>query len=118
MWQRQKDGSLRLRADYKVHVDDKIMTQDYPLHDMETSFHEIEGSEFHLNLDLSSVCYQRMLDEAAQDICVISTTLSLFRLLRLPQGMEKASAMFQQTIENTLKRLVGTICFQDDVLVP
>ena len=31
--------------------------------------------------------------------------------------MKNASGMFQRTIENTLKGLVATICFQDDVLV-
>ena len=58
-----------------------------------------------------------MLDDAAQELCVINTTLGLFKLLRLPQGMENASGMFQRTIENTQKGLAGTICFQDDVLV-
>ena len=58
-----------------------------------------------------------MLDDAAQEICVINTTLGFFKLLRLPQGMKNASEMFQRTIENTLKGLAGTICFQDDVLV-
>ena len=31
--------------------------------------------------------------------------------------MKNASGMFQRTIENTLKGMAGTICFQDDVLV-
>ena len=58
-----------------------------------------------------------MLDDAAQEFCVINTTLGLFKLLRLPQAMKNASVMFQRTIENTLKGLAGTTCFQDDVLV-
>ena len=58
-----------------------------------------------------------MLDDAAQELCVINTTLGLFKLLRLSQGMKNASGMFQRTIENTLKGLAGTICFKDDVLV-
>ena len=116
-WQRKKDGSFRLCADFKVHVNDKIMTEDYCLPDMETLFHELEGSKFYVKIDLSSAYYQIMLDDAAQEICVINTTLGLFKLLRLPQGMKNASAMFQRTIENTLKALAGTICFQDDVLI-
>ena len=58
-----------------------------------------------------------MLDDAAQEICVISTTLGLSKLLRLPQGIKNISGMFQRTIEDTLKGLAGAICFQDDVLV-
>ena len=45
VWQRKKDGSFRFCADFKVHVNDKIMTEDYPLPDMETLFHEMEGSK-------------------------------------------------------------------------
>ena len=64
------------------------MTEDYPLPDMETLFHELEGSKFYVKIDLSSAYYQIMLDDAAQEICVINTTLGLFKLLRLPQGMK------------------------------
>ena len=81
MWQRKKDGSFRLCADFKVHVNDKIMTEDYPLPDMETLFHELEGSKFYVKIDLSSAYYQIMLDVAAQENCVINTTLGLFKLL-------------------------------------
>ena len=52
-----------------------------------------------------------------QVVCVINTMLGLFKLLRLPEGMKNASGMFQRTTENTLKGLVGTICFKDDILV-
>ena len=93
------------------------MTEDYPLPDMETLFQELEGSKFYVKIDLSSAQYQVMLDDAAQEIWVINTTLGLFKLLRLPQGMKNAFGMFQRTIENTLKGLAGTICFQDNVLV-
>ena len=117
VWQRKKDGSFRLCADFKDHVNDKIMTEDYLLPDMETLFHKLEGSKFHVKIDLSSANFQIMLDDAAQEVCVINTTLGLFKLLRLPRGMKNASGKFQRTIENALKGLAGTICFQDDVLV-
>ena len=93
------------------------MTEDYPLPEMETLFHELEGSKFYVKIDLSAAYYQIMLDDAAQEISVINTTLRLFKYLRLPQGMKNASGIIQRTIENTLKGFAGTICFQDDVLV-
>ena len=46
VWQRKKDGFFRLRADFKVHVNDKIMSEDYSCPDMETLFHKLEGSKF------------------------------------------------------------------------
>ena len=117
VWQRKKDGSFRRCADFKVHVNDKIITEDYPPPDMETLVHEQEGSKFYVKIDLLSAYYQIMLVDAAQEICVINTTLGLFKFFRLPQGMKNASRMFQRTTENTLKGLAGTICFQDAVLV-
>ena len=73
------------------------MTEDYPPPDMETLFHELEGLMFHVKIDLSSAYYQIMLDDAAQEICVINTMLGgPFKLLRLPQGMKNASGMFQR----------------------
>ena len=55
------------------------MTGDYQLPDMETLFHELEGSKFHVQYDLSSAPYQIGLDDAAQGICVINTTIGLFQ---------------------------------------
>ena len=112
MWQRKKVGSFRLCADLNVHVNDKIMTKDYPLPDMETLFHRLEGSIICVKIDFSSVYCKILLDDASQEICVINTTLDLLKLLRLPRGMKHASRMFQRTIDNTLKGLVGTICFR------
>ena len=37
-----------------------------------------------------------MLDDAAQEICVINTTLGRFKLFRLLQGMKHASRMFSE----------------------
>ena len=86
-----------------------VVWQRYPLPDIKTLFHELKGSKFYVKIDLSSAYYQIMLDDAAQEICGINTTLGLFKLLRLPQAMKNASGMFQRTIENTLKGLAGTI---------
>ena len=94
------------------------MTEDYPLPDIKTLFHELEvGSKFYVKTDLPSAYYQTKLDDAAQAISVINTTLGLLKLLRLHQGLNNTSGMFQRKIENTFKGLVGTTCFQEDVLV-
>ena len=42
-WQRKNDGSLRLGADFRILLNDKIMTENYPLPDTETLIHELEG---------------------------------------------------------------------------
>ena len=59
-----------------------------------------------------------ILEDEAQDICVIETTLGLFKLLSLPQRIKTASGVFQRTEENFREGFVGTIRFQDDVKNP
>ena len=117
VWQRKKDGYFSLCAVFKVHVNEKIMTEDYPLPHMEAVFHDMAGSKFHIENDLSTSKDQLMLDDVPQFICVINSMLGLCKLLRLPRGLKNASGMFQRTIENHLKRLVGAISFRDDALV-
>ena len=48
VWQRKKDKSIQICADLKIYINDKIMTDNYPLPDMETFFHELEGSNFYV----------------------------------------------------------------------
>ena len=45
VWQKKKDGSFRLCADFKVHVNDKIMTENYPPPDIKIKLHNLEGSK-------------------------------------------------------------------------
>ena len=41
VWQRKKSGELRLCMDLKVHINGKVMDEDYPLPDMETIIHNL-----------------------------------------------------------------------------
>ena len=43
VWQRKKNGALRLCVDLKVHINCKVMDEDYPIPDMETIFHNLHG---------------------------------------------------------------------------
>ena len=55
-------------------------------------------------IDLSSAYYEIMLDDAAQEICVINTRLRLFKILKLPQGMKNASEMFRRICSRKNKK--------------
>ena len=117
VWQRKKNGDLRLCVDLKVHVNGKVMDEDYPIPDMETIFHSLHGAAYFGKIDLSDAYYQIELDDNAKDICTINTSQGLFRLCRLPQGLKNSSSIFQNCIETTLKGIKGVVIFQDDVLV-
>ena len=66
VWQRKKNGALRLWVDLKVHVDGKVMDEDYPIPDMETIFHNLHGASYFGKTDLSDASSQIELDEDAK----------------------------------------------------
>ena len=117
VWQRKKNGALRLCVDLKVHINGKVMDKVYPNPDMETIYHNLHGASYFGKIDLSDAYYQIELDEDAKEICTINTSQGLFKMCRLPQGLNKSSSIFQNCIESTLKGIKGVIIFQDDVLV-
>ena len=114
-WQWKKNGALRLCVDLKVHINGKVMDEDYPIPDMETTFHNLHGASYFGEIDLSDAYYQIELDDDAKEICTISQ--GLFKMCRLPQGLKNSSSIFQNCIESTLKGIKGVVIFQDDVLV-
>ena len=80
VWQRKKSGELRLCVDLKVHINGKVMDEDYPIPDMETIFHKPHGASYFGKTDFSDVYNQIELDEEAKDICTINTSKRLFKM--------------------------------------
>ena len=72
--QLKKNGALRLFVDLKVHINSKVMDEDYPIPDMQTIFHNLHGASYFGKIDLSDAYYQIELDEDAKEICAINTS--------------------------------------------
>ena len=117
VWQRKKNGPLRLCVDLKVHINGKVMDEDYTIPDMETIFHNIHGASYFGKINLSDAYYQIELDEDAKEVCTINTSQGLFKMCRLSQGLKNSSSIFQNCIESTLKGIKGVVILQDEVLV-
>ena len=117
VWQRKRSGELRLCMDLKVHINGKVIDEDYPIPDMETIFQNLHGASYFGKIDLSHGYHQTELDEEVKDICTINTSQGLFKICRLPQGLKNSSSLFQNCIESTLKGIKGVVIFQADVLV-
>ena len=66
VWQRRKNGALRLFVDLKVHINGKVMDEDYPIPDIETIFHNLHGASYFGKIDLSDSYYQIELEEEAK----------------------------------------------------
>ena len=99
VWQRKKNGALRLCVDLKVHINGKVMDEDYPIPDMETIFHNLHGASYFGRIDLSDAYYQIELNEDAKEICTINTSQGLFKIGRLPQDLKNSSSIVQNCIE-------------------
>ena len=87
VWPRKKNGALRLCVDLKVHINGKVMDEDYPIPDMETIFHNLHENAYFGKIDLSDAYYQTELDEDAKEICTIYTSQGLFEMCRLPKEL-------------------------------
>ena len=92
--QRKKSREPRLCVDLKVHINSKVMDENYPIPDMETIFHNLHGASYFGKIDLSDAYYQIELDEEAKDICTINKSQGLFKMCRLPQGLKNSSSIF------------------------
>jgi len=117
VWVKKRDGTLRMCADYKVHVNDKIMSETFPIPSIEEAFQGLAKSSYFAKIDLKSAYWQIELDEKAKEISTINTSLGLFRVNRLQMGMKNAASIFQRAMEQILNGLKGYLCYQDDILV-
>ena len=80
VWQRKKSGELRLCLDLKVHINGKLMNEDYPIPDMKAIFHKLNGASYFGKIDLSDVYYQIEVDKEAKSICTIITSQGVFKM--------------------------------------
>ena len=83
--------------DYKVHLNRKIYTEDYPLPKPEYIF-----SKYFSSIHLKDAYWKISIDEQSQKICAINTTKGLIKVKRLQMGMKNSSAIFQDAMENVV----------------
>ena len=74
VWQRKKSGELRLCVDLKVHINCKVMDEDYPIPDMETIFHNLHGASYFGKMTSQMPTIKLNLTRK-QKICAQSTNL-------------------------------------------
>ena len=117
VWVKKRDGSLRMCADFKVHINRCIATDAYPIPAMETIFAGLSHAKFFAKIDLKEAYWQIPLDANSRELCTINTSKGLFQMTRLPKGMKNSSAIFQRVMEQILKGIQGLIIYQDDILL-
>nr|XP_047142341.1 uncharacterized protein K02A2.6-like [Hydra vulgaris] len=115
---RKTDGDLRICADYKIGVNQKICSDSYPIPNIETVFHKMAGMKYFAKIDLKGAYHQIEMDKEAQEITTVNTPIGLLRWTCLPFGIKTASAIFQRAIESVVGDIIpNMIIFQDDICV-
>ena len=117
VWVKKRNGTLRMCADFKIHVNKSIETDAYPMPATETVFAGMSESKVFAKLDLKEAYWQIPLDVSSREVCTINTSKGLFQMLRLPKGMKNSSSIFQRVLETILNGIAGLIIYQDDILL-
>ena len=116
VWQRKKNGDLRLWADYNVHINGKVMDEDYPLSNMETIFHNLCGANS-LEKLMSQTLTIKLHLMMRQNKCAQSTPNRGCSRCVYFLKVWKLFLDLLNCIENTLKEIKALVIFQDDLLV-
>ena len=117
VWVKKPNGSLRMCADYKTHMNSQIKSDSYPIPTAEKIFARFKNANNFAKVDLKSAYWQIEMDDEAKEWSVINTSKGLFQVNRMQMGMKNSSAIFQRTMESILKDLKGVIIYQDDIVV-
>ena len=113
----KNDGSVRLCGDYKITINQVCRVDPYPLPRIEDIFAELRGGKKFSKIDLHSAYSEIPVHEDFQEYLTVNTHLGLFRVKRLPFGVNAAVGIFQRIISNVLKGLVGVSVYLDDILI-
>lgn len=113
----KRDNSVRLCGDYKVTVNQACKVDPFPLPRIEDIFAELHGGQHFTKIDLHAAYSQIPVDEESQGYLTVTTHLGLFKVKRLPFGVNAAVGIFQRLITSVLQGLPGVCVYLDDILV-
>ena len=113
----QEPGKIRLCGDYKVTVNPRAKSDQYPVPKTEDLLATLSGGQKFTKLDLTGAYHQLMLAEDSRECLTINTHKGLFRPKRLVFGVHMASGVFQRHMEKRLGHVARTIVRVDDILV-
>ena len=99
------DGSKRMCLDYR-HVNKHLATDIYPLPRLEELVEQASGHKVYATLDLKDAYFQIPLDSDSRDLTTFSDGVTLYRFVRLPQGLSCSPAIFSRTMASLLAPLI------------
>ncbi|KAA0063458.1 uncharacterized protein E5676_scaffold110G00320 [Cucumis melo var. makuwa] len=118
LFQKKKDGSLRLCIDYRV-LNKLTVRKKYPLPIITDLFDRLHGAKYFSKLDLRSGYYQVRIAEGDEPKTTCVTRYGAFEFLVMPFGLTNAPANFctlmNQVFHEYLDKFV--VVYLDDIVV-
>ncbi|KAA0049808.1 uncharacterized protein E5676_scaffold142G00230 [Cucumis melo var. makuwa] len=118
LFQKKKDGSLRLCIDYRV-LNKLTVRNKYPLPIITDLFDRLHGAKYFSKLDLRSGYYQVRIVEGDEPKTTCVTRYGAFEFLVMPFGLTNAPATFctlmNQVFQEYLEKFV--VVYLDDIVV-
>lgn len=109
-------SELPVCGDYRQ-VNKAIKQERHPIATVEELLQDMSGATKFSKVDLKPGYHQILSDKESRSITTFITHRGLFRYKRLPFGINAASEVFQNAIQNALQGLVGTRNIADDIIV-
>ena len=112
----KSSGQVRLCVDMRE-ANKAVKREKHPMPTIDDLVADLNGATVFSKLDLSSGYHQLELEPESRHITTFSTHVGLRRYKRLMFGINAASEIFQNAIEEILTGLPGCKNFSDDIIV-
>lgn len=113
----KEDGSIRLCVDYSVTLNKYLVNNNHPIPRLDEIINALEGGQEFTKLDMEMAYNQMVFNFESSLLAAWSTTMGIFRALRLSFGLKTAMADFQCEMDKLTQRLPGVFVFVDDIIV-
>lgn len=113
----KSDGSVRICIDCKATINRYVVTEHYPLPNVDDILAGLGGFQKFSVLDLAGAYQQLVVEENSREYLTINTQKGLFRYTRLAFGVSSAPSIFQEVMDKILRGIDGVFCYLDDILI-
>ncbi|UYV60352.1 hypothetical protein LAZ67_1000919 [Cordylochernes scorpioides] len=113
----KNDGTIRICHDYKTTVNLYTNPDKYPLPTIPQLLDRLRGGKVFTKLDMAQAYQQLKVDDESSEILTINTPRGLYRVKRLPFGLNSAVGTFQRFMDTLLSGIDGVAVYLDDVLI-
>ncbi|UYV70210.1 K02A2.6-like [Cordylochernes scorpioides] len=113
----KNDETIRICHDYKTTVNLYTNPDKYPLPTILQLLDRLRGGKVFTKLDMAQAYQQLKVDDESSEILTINTPRGLYRVKRLPFGLNSAVGTFQRFMDTLLMGIDGVAVYLDDVLI-